>query len=166
MIWFYRNLPVTCETTGVKLELQPWNIGLDWWLSVGICATLKDMATRNMQEVGELIRERRESLNIRQDDFPDVSSATIGKAERGVALPARGLTVAALCRGLRWRPDALDLLAEGADPPTVELESQPDPDTPAPMMLAALNRKLSEATPDELARLEAYLDGLMSNRDK
>lgn len=76
------------------------------------------MRTRTREEVGALLRERRQTLGLRQEGIDGVSSSTVRLIEKGdqrVATP-RGLTVAAMMRALGWPPDAIVRLAAGEDP--------------------------------------------------
>lgn len=69
---------------------------------------------RTDAEVGQLLKQRRNHLGLRQTDLPDVSAATVGPAERGF-LPKSGLTRSAYARALQWPPDAIDRLVAGDD---------------------------------------------------
>jgi transcriptional regulator with XRE-family HTH domain len=78
------------------------------------------MPTRTPAEVGAIIRARREFLHLTQDELPGLSSATVGKIERGTADRFKRPTLIRLAAALDWRPDALDMLIGGADPVDVE----------------------------------------------
>lgn len=78
--------------------------------------------------MGQIVKERREALGIAQDDIDGISSATVRKIERGIAGAIRGQKRAALTTTLRWPLNALDLLADGADPeelgsPSIEISA-------------------------------------------
>lgn len=80
---------------------------------------------RTPQQVGQLIRARRDKLGLSQEQIPGVSSATVGKIERAAADAFRPRQLVALMQALRWPTDAYQRLLDGEDPATW-------PDTPPP----------------------------------
>lgn len=111
--------------------------------------------TRTPSEVGALVRARRESLGLTQEEVPNVSSSLVRTVERGTASGSgRGLTRAALMSALRWPPNGLELLAAGADPADLDLDRDPDPE---PIQMAASGADLEQLRtedPEAYAALE------------
>lgn len=74
------------------------------------------MKKRTAQEVGSILRKRREALGLTQEQC-EVSSALVKQIERGTAPPTgRGGTRAIYLRALRWPADAMERLLQGEDP--------------------------------------------------
>lgn len=73
------------------------------------------MKKRTPQQVGEILRQRREQLFLSQDDLDGVSSATVGKAERAVQTSFKPRTMAAYMRALGLVPGAYGRLLAGED---------------------------------------------------
>lgn len=81
-------------------------------------------------------------MGLTQEGIPGVSSSLVRHVERGTAPQGgQGVKRRALLAALRWPPDAMVLLASGADPD--ELDYQPDPE-PEPIQIAASGVDLEE----------------------
>lgn len=121
------------------------------------------------------INERLSDLGWSQSDLvreSGVSATTIRWLQNGDHRTYRDQTLARVSKALGWPPGALRrLLLEGTKPPEPAsdrlgghaLADRWRPDSgPLP---AALTGKLSELTADELAKLDAYIDGLLQGRN-
>ena len=85
----------------------------------------KDREGKDWSALGKAVRERRESLGLRQTDVQargGPSFATVQNVEAG--RPVRSLTMAQMDRGLGWPTGTAAAVADGAQPPV------PVPDTP------------------------------------
>ncbi len=117
------------------------------------------MTTPTDEEIGTILRRRRESLNLTQEDIPDLSSSVVRKAENGRGLPMSGLKRSAYARGLGWPQNALDLLAAGADPATLR-EQAPHPQERDDGQPAGLSRRWDQLNGDEQEAINAMIDRL------
>jgi transcriptional regulator with XRE-family HTH domain len=115
------------------------------------------VTSRTPTEVGALIRARREARGLRQEGIDGVSSALVGRIERGTApVDGRGLTRSAFAQALGWPPDAFERLADGEDPAVLDA---PPPEEAAPPTdpnadLVAAVRELTAVVRDLRARLK------------
>jgi transcriptional regulator with XRE-family HTH domain len=88
---------------------------------------------RTWSRVGKLVRERRLDLGMTQEELAasagkDLSSATLGKIERGGADLYRDATLRTLCKALAWTSDSIDRILGGADPVVVVVPGNHDID--------------------------------------
>src|SRR4051812_8964449 len=74
------------------------------------------MGERTEQEVGDILKERREQLGLTQEDTPNVSSATVRKIENGTATSFRRASMLAYMDALGWPPNSRDRLIAGENP--------------------------------------------------
>jgi transcriptional regulator with XRE-family HTH domain len=112
------------------------------------------------ERVAEAVRNRRHSLGLTQVEAAaagGVSEPTWYLIEHARQDRYKPRTLRGIARALEWPEDAIDRIRRGEDPENL-------PHTPSLGIPAGLSQKLSEATPEELIKLEAYLDGLFANR--
>lgn len=116
---------------------------------------MRAVKKRTLTEVGHAVRRRRESLGLTQEGC-GVSSSLVKQIEKGEAPgEGRGSTRSKFMRALRWPPDALERLAAGADPHSLEQPGDPPiSETPPWEDLLAGQRKITEA----LERLAEQLE--------
>jgi hypothetical protein len=128
--------------------------------------------------VAEVVRQRRSALNLTHTQATmaaggGVSMNVWSLLENNKQTKYRRRTLVAVARALQWPDDAVLRVVEGLDPvdenarptQTAVREARPSEVTGETVTLpAGLARRLREATPDEMARLEAYLDGLFDRR--
>ena len=122
-------------------------------------------------EVAAAVRERRASLGFTHTQVAAdgrVSLNVWSLLENNKQTKYRRRTLVAVAKSLQWPDDALLRILDGLEPVDehaahgvhrTELE-----DGETVVLPAGLARRLRDATPDEMARLEAYLDGLFERR--
>jgi hypothetical protein len=128
--------------------------------------------------VAEAVRERRSALNLTHTQATmaaggGVSMNVWSLLENNKQTKYRRRTLVAVARALQWPDDAVLRVVEGLDPidetrvqraAVDERPSEPRDTGETVTLPAGLARRLREARPSEMARLEAYLDGLFDAR--
>jgi len=122
--------------------------------------------------VAAVIRERRANLNLTHTQATmaaggGVSMNVWSLLENNKQTKYRSRTLVAVARALQWPDDAIFRVLDGLEPvdeqaPTPTRITSPDGETVT--VPAGLARRLREATPDDIARLEGYLDALFERR--
>lgn len=125
------------------------------------------------EAVAKAVRDRRAELHLTQAEAAhrgDISELTWGLVENARQQSYKERSLRGVARSLAWPLDAIQQILDGVDPstlqtiayaPTFDVGVREETEIPA-----GLARKISEATPEERARLEAYLDGLFASRDQ
>jgi transcriptional regulator with XRE-family HTH domain len=124
--------------------------------------------SRQARSVRTLIKQAREATGLSQDELAarcGVTQQAVAKWESGVSTP-RPPTLKKVASTLLIDTNLLLRAAGYLDDDDGDDDPTPPATAATPLQLAALNRKLADATPDEFARVEAFLEGLFSNRDK
>lgn len=67
------------------------------------------------ERLGRAVRDRRNELGLSQGEEPP-SAATWRKVEKAIDPPYAERTASAICRALRWPPDAFTRILDGEDP--------------------------------------------------
>lgn len=111
---------------------------------------------RTPQQVGDILRRRREQLGRRQDRLVFVSAATARKIEQGTQQSFDAKSLTGYARAVRWPHDAYERLRNGEDPVVLPHVPDPDYDVPESSVTAALWEWL-KAQPTN-ADLEKKLD--------
>lgn len=122
------------------------------------------MSARSWNEVGNCIRARRVDLGLTQEEAAragDVSVATWRLVETGGRDRYQELTMVGVARAMRWPKDAMTRLREGADPDALTADAPAEQARQPPVGLA---RRWSRLTTAEQARVEAFIDGILSTR--
>jgi transcriptional regulator with XRE-family HTH domain len=118
--------------------------------------------------VGVLVRARRIELGLTQEEVArdgGLSVATWRLLEQGGRDRYQQLTLSGAARALRWPHDAISRLLEGAALASLATVEDRTPRAGAEQgALSGLTRKWSELTPQEQARVEAFIDGILSTR--
>jgi transcriptional regulator with XRE-family HTH domain len=118
--------------------------------------------------VASAVRERRASLGFTHTQVAAdgrVSLNVWSLLENNKQTKYRRRTLVAVAKALQWPDDALLRILDGLEPVDAQAARRNDPDDGETVTLpAGLARRLRDATPDEMARLEAYLDGLFERR--
>lgn len=118
--------------------------------------------------VADAIRERRAALGLTHTQVAAdgrVSLNVWSLLENNKQTKYRKRTLVAVAKALHWPDDAILRILAGQEPIDADARRPVDPAGGETVSLpAGLARRLREATPEEIARLESYLDGLFERR--
>jgi len=131
--------------------------------------------------VAAAVRARRATLDLTHTDVASGGGISVNvwsQIENNKQQSYRRRTLITIARTLRWPDDAIERVLAGddsIDADTSRNESAPsarrdltghtgDGDGETVTLPAGLARRLRDATPHELVRLESYLDGLFEGR--
>lgn len=120
------------------------------------------MGTYNVAEIGRRIKNRRSELKMTLEDVAlkvNVTRSTIQRYEAGIISRPKLPVIHSIAQALDVSPDwlmGLDVPMERNDP------AGSIPDEAA--LDASLIRKLTQLSPEQLARVEAYIEGLTAGR--
>ncbi len=113
------------------------------------------------------VRAQRLRLGLTQQQaaaVAGVSKIVWGKVENAGQTSYRDRTLVAVEQAMGWAPGSVEQILAGGQP------TLPDPDDtpPPPAMsgqIAAFSGKLHELTPEQLAKLEGYIDAMLDQED-
>jgi transcriptional regulator with XRE-family HTH domain len=127
------------------------------------------VTARTWEEVGALVRDRRIELGLTQEGVArdgGLSVATWRLLEQGGRDRYQQLTLSGAARALGWPHDAILRLLDGVELAALGAIDRPRTTEPAADAGAptGLSKKWSELTAQERARVEAFIDGILSTR--
>ena len=70
----------------------------------------------NWEHLGDQVRRRRQVLGIKQNEIPGVGTATMSHIENAKQDAYKDFVLAALERGLKWKPGSVDSVLAGGEP--------------------------------------------------